>query len=118
MVVVRAEVAGRASHAGREHGDVEAQGAQQGGEEAVELVAEAAPAARHDLLEEGLVVQSDRLSPMNAQVFERDGNQVRQVQPPQGLGGGSSRALVSDTFEIGGDVHGRALRNSFFTSRW
>ena len=109
MIEVRAEGAVRPRHAGREHGDLEAERAQQRREEPVELVAEAAAPPRHDLVEQGLVVEHDRLVGVDAEVLEGDRLEMGDLQGAQGLGRGSQRAAVADPVEVGLNVHGRSL---------
>jgi hypothetical protein len=107
VIEIRAEAAVRSRHAGREQGDLKPEGAQQGREQPVELVTEAAAPPRHHLVEQGFVVEDDRLAGVDAEVLEGNGLEVGYLQRPQGLGRGGQRATVADPVEIGSNVHVR-----------
>ncbi len=105
MIELGAEAAARAPDAGREHGHLEAQRAQQRGEKAVQLVAEAAAPPHDDLVEQRSLVEHDRPAQPNVQVLEGNRQQVRQVQRPQRLAGRLDRAAVGDAVEICRNIH-------------
>ena len=95
---------------------METQSAQQRGEQPVQLVAESAAPAHHDLVEQRVVVEEDRLSRMDTQILEGDAEQVRHLQPTQSFGGRGERAAIVDAFEISGSVHTRPLRDCSLTA--
>ena len=112
VVELRPEAAARARDPGRDHQDLEAERAQQGGEQPVEFVAEAAAPVRDDLLEQPLVFEHDGLPGVDAQVLEGDGVKVCDVQGAQGLGRRLKRAAVVDAFEVSLNVQS-ALASSY-----
>ena len=83
VVQRRAEGAVRREDLGGVQPGVEAEFAQERGEQAVQLVAESAAAPVHDLVEERVFGQVDRLAEMHAEVLERDRGQVPLLQEAQ-----------------------------------
>ena len=77
--------------------------AQQPGESAVQLIAEAASAPPHQLVDQRSLVQDDRLPQVDAQVLERDGAEVAQVQVAQGVVSGVVRPLGAEPVQVGAD---------------
>jgi len=67
----------------------------------VELVAEAAAAAAHDLVDQVGLVQRDWFGQVNAQVLERHGQLVRPVQHVQGDRVGGQRARHREAAQVG-----------------
>ncbi len=106
MIKFRAKLSVLVRHPAREQGHVISQLAQQGGEQAVELVTEPAAALAHDLVEESSFVQNDGPPEMDVQVFEWDRQHVAAVQPAQNIERRLARPIVADAFEIGGNVQG------------
>ena len=105
---------GVAVHPGGEHRHVVPEVPQQQREGAVELVAEAAAAPGHDLVDESGLVERDRLAEMDAQVLERHRRQVPAHQRGQGRRRGRL-AGGADPGEVGvgrGVIHARAAPRS------
>jgi len=69
-------------HARGDPGHAGAERLQQQREQSVELVAEAAAAPLHDLVDQVALLQRDRLGQVDAQVLERHRDLMRPVQPP------------------------------------
>jgi hypothetical protein len=86
----------------REQPDVEAQRAEQQGERPVELVAEAAPPPGDDLADQVVRLQRDGLAQVNAQVLERDRQQMSQVQRTQGSVVSLAGASGADPVQVRG----------------
>ncbi len=82
-MIERRTQAGLPVDPGRDPAYLRAKRLEQQRECAVELIAEAAPAAARDLVEQVALVQRDRLPEMNAQVLERHRQLVRTVQRAQ-----------------------------------
>jgi hypothetical protein len=82
VVEGRAE-AGFSVYPGADPADLSAERLEQQREGPVELVAEAAAAAAHDLVDQVGLVQRDWFGQVNAQVLERHGQLVRPVQRAQ-----------------------------------
>ncbi len=86
---------------GGEQFDAVAEGPQQRGEGTVEFVAEPAAPTPHDLLQQRLRFEHDGLAEVDAEVLERDGVQVRLLEPRQLGGTGAGGALGTDPGEVG-----------------
>jgi hypothetical protein len=86
--------------AGPDPGHLDVQALQQQRERAVELVADAAPVAAHDLVDQGFVGQRDRLGQVHTQVLERHGELVGPVQHVQGHRVGGQRARHRDALQV------------------
>jgi hypothetical protein len=80
QMIERRTQAGLPVHPGGEPAHLRAKRLEQQRECAVELVAEAAPVAMHDLVDQVALVQRDRLPQVNAQVLERHCQLVSTVQ--------------------------------------
>ena len=100
-VIERRAVALRTVHPRLQQLDAIAEMAEQCPEETVEFVAEAAATAYHDLLEELILVQDDRLAQMDAEVLERHGAQMRSLQQPQPHVVGWAGVARTDPLQIG-----------------
>ncbi len=89
-----------------------AEGLEQQRESPVELIAEAAAATAHDLVDQVAFVQRDRLGQMNAQVLERHRQLVRTVQRAQARPVTNGRRGNAETVQIRhhGFVIHRSLR--------
>ena len=85
VVEVWAENACGIRNCGREHSNVETQGAQQGGEQTVAFVTETTALAFNDLAEESFIFKHDRLFGVDAEILKGHGQQMRNLQRSQGL---------------------------------
>jgi hypothetical protein len=113
VVEDRAEPAG-AEHPTGQDRHVEPELPQKRGEQAVELVAQAAPAAADDLVEQRLVVERDGYVEVDIEVLERDRAQMLFLQAGECVGVRSRRSIDLEPGEVGiggGGVHGVTLRN-------
>ena len=90
-----------AEDAGGQQGHLEAQGGQEGGEGAVELIAEPPSAPLDQLVDQRLRVEQDRFAKVDAEVLERHREQVAQLQLPQGGGVGPRGAGGADPRQVG-----------------
>lgn len=79
MVEGRSEPVG-APHPRAEASDVGAERFEQVGEQAVELVAEPAAPAAHDLVEQGVAVEGDRHAEVDVEVLERHVLEVERLE--------------------------------------
>ena len=76
---------------------------EQPGEQSVELVAEAAPAAVKDLVRERVGFEAYRFTEVDAEVLERHAQQVRGMQLPQPGQIGSFPGLSAESAQAGVD---------------
>ena len=109
VVEERAHRAALSEHARGEVGDRKPESREQVAEGSVELVAEAAPPAQHDLVEEGILVQDDGLPQMDAQVLEGNRELMAGVQISECLGRWRGRALCPDPLQV---LHRLAVHNA------
>ena len=107
VVVVVALAAVGVDHLGREHRDAVAQRSEQPGEEPVQLVAEAAAATVHDLVEDRVGLHRDRDAPDDVEVLERHGEEVRDLE----LGEGRGRLREAQAGQVRADVQ-RAVQTA------
>ena len=101
VVVLVALAAVAVQHLGREQRHGIAERLEQLGEEAVQLVAEAAAAAAHDLVPDRVELHRDRDAGDDVEVLERHREQVRDLE----LGERSRRRLEPEPGEVRADVH-------------
>lgn len=100
MVVGDAEPPLVAVHACREQFHLVAECGEQRAEGAVQFVAEAAPPASDQLVQQPLLLQHDLLAEVDRQVLEGHRPQMAQMQLVQCPAGGFRRALRPDPAEI------------------
>jgi hypothetical protein len=60
-----------------------------------------------DLIDEALGIEDDLVAQADVEVLERNGQHVLAVQRTQGVAGWRERAAVTDTIEIGTNIHQR-----------
>src|ERR1019366_3265130 len=106
MVERRAEAAGFSGDFRGEHGDAEAEIAQERAEEAVQFVAEAAAAAGDDLVEERRFVERELPAQVDVEVLEWNRVEMRQMQAPQCIGRYAGRSSVIDALQVSWNIQG------------
>jgi len=89
-----------AEHARRQALDREAEVDEELGEQAVQLVAEAAAPAANDLVEQPVGAKPDLLAGVDAEVLERHRQEVRELEIGENGRGRFSRAPVADPRQI------------------
>ncbi len=100
MIERRAQV-GLPVYPGGGPGHLRAERLKQQRERPVELVAEAAAAPAHDLVDQVALIQRDRLGQVNAQVLERHCQLVRAVQRAQARRVTNNRRRDADPVQVG-----------------
>jgi hypothetical protein len=88
-----------------EEGDVVAELVQEPGEEAVQLVAEAAAPTRDDLVVDRVELHGERSARSDVEILERNRVEVREAQLGQRVEGRRLRCARRDPVEVGADVH-------------
>jgi len=87
-------------YSGREKRDFEAQGTQEDGERAIQLVTEASTAPLDKFRHQRLRLEEDLLSEVDAQVLERNRQEVRCVQQPQAFEAGRGRRRDAKAVQV------------------
>ena len=101
QMIERRAQAGLPVYPGGDPAHLRAERLQQQRECPVELIAEAAAATAHDLVDQVALVQRDRLGQVNAQVLERHRQLVGTVQRAQARRVTSSRRGDADAVQVG-----------------
>src|ERR1022692_4955968 len=112
MVERRAEAAGFSGDFRGEHGDAEAEIAQERAEEAVQFVAEAAAAAGDDLVEERRFVERELPAQVDIEVLEWNRVEMGQMQAPQCIGRYAGRSSVIDALQVSWNIQGVSVAES------
>jgi hypothetical protein len=92
-----------------EQGDVEAERAEELGEQPVQLVTEAATATGDDLVEEGVRLEHERTAGGDVEVLEGHRAQMREAQLGKAVERRGRIPVDADPPEIRGDVHSGRL---------
>ncbi len=100
QVVERRPQAAVPVHPGGDPANLEAERLEQQRERPVQLVTESASAPDHDLVDQVVRAQRDRLGQVDAQVLERHRHLVRPVQRAQRRRVGRTRALDADPQQV------------------
>jgi len=87
-----------------QHGDLEAERCQQGGEGAVQFVAESAPPLVDDLVNDGVDIQRDQAAEVDVEVLERHRQQVIPLQRTKCRQIDRRCPAIADPSKVGGDL--------------
>ncbi len=104
MIELRTVGAVCACDTGGEERHLEVESAQERGEGAIELVAEAAPALVDDLADKGRFVDDNRAM-ADVEVLERNGQHMASMQLTEGVDRRFARAATADAMEVAVEVH-------------
>src|ERR1700691_4247340 len=109
MVERRAEAAGLPGDLRGKHSNWKAQLPQQRAKEAVQLIAEAAPAAGNHLVEKRSEVERELTAQVDVEVLKGNRVQMRQMQPAQRSRRDVQRSGVGEAAQVSRNIHGASV---------